>query len=659
MAENTVTTKLDDRYWSLFEHSADAMLLIDGDKFVDFNQATLAMLGYASREELFSTHPSQLSPETQPDGRPSFDKANEMIGVAIETGSNRFIWIHTRKNGEDFPVEVLLTAVPFEDRKLVHVVWRDITERVRIEKENKAHRDRLQELVNERTAELEKALEEATLLGEAVNQSGTSVIITDANGKIEFVNRAFSDINGYSREEALGQTPKILNSGFHDDDFFHEMWKTISSGEVWNRSIRNRRKNGETYWARSRIAPIRDKSGEISKFVGVETDISELVEQKEQAEKANLAKSEFLSSMSHELRTPLNAILGFSQLLQLGTETPLTDRQFSYVDQVIKGGQHLLSLIDEVLDLAKIESGKVSLSLEVVGLKDLLDECVNLTGTLAKSKRIKIEQPSSRELPKIWADHLRAKQTLLNLLSNAAKYNVDKGQIQIQVEVRKNNLVRISVTDTGRGIPENKQNEIFQPFNRLGAETSEIEGTGIGLVLTKKLMEEMQGSIGFSSEEGKGSTFWLDFPAADWANKAGASKEKQETANLQVTEAEKLLLYVEDNPANLTLMESIVEDIPNLTLLSTHTAELGLALAEERIPDLIILDVNLPGMDGCEAARLLKSRKATKGIPVLALSADAMPRSIERGLEAGFKEYLTKPIDLPKLIAAIREALKA
>jgi len=659
VAENTVTTKLDDRYWSLFEHSADAMLLIDGDKFVDFNQATLAMLGYASREELFSTHPSQLSPETQPDGRPSFDKANEMIGVAIETGSNRFIWIHTRKNGEDFPVEVLLTAVPFEDRKLVHVVWRDITERVRIEKENKAHRDRLQELVNERTAELEKALEEATLLGEAVNQSGTSVIITDANGKIEFVNRAFSDINGYSREEALGQTPKILNSGFHDDDFFHEMWKTISSGEVWNRSIRNRRKNGETYWARSRIAPIRDKSGEISKFVGVETDISELVEQKEQAEKANLAKSEFLSSMSHELRTPLNAILGFSQLLQLGTETPLTDRQFSYVDQVIKGGQHLLSLIDEVLDLAKIESGKVSLSLEVVGLKDLLDECVNLTGTLAKSKRIKIEQPSSRELPKIWADHLRAKQTLLNLLSNAAKYNVDKGQIQIQVEVRKNNLVRISVTDTGRGIPENKQNEIFQPFNRLGAETSEIEGTGIGLVLTKKLMEEMQGSIGFSSEEGKGSTFWLDFPAADWANKAGASKEKQETANLQVTEAEKLLLYVEDNPANLTLMESIVEDIPNLTLLSTHTAELGLALAEERIPDLIILDVNLPGMDGCEAARLLKSRKATKGIPVLALSADAMPRSIERGLEAGFKEYLTKPIDLPKLIAAIREALKA
>lgn len=647
-----------DRYRILFDHSADAMLLLEGDRFVDFNQATLDMLGYETREELFSTHPSQLSPEIQPDGRPSFEKANEMIETALQKGSNRFVWIHTRKNGENFPVEVLLTAVPDEGNDLVHVVWRDISKRVRIEEENQRHRDHLQELVDERTKDLEKALEEASLLSEAVNQSGTSVLITDAMGRIEYVNQAFTKINGYTRDEVAGETPRILSSGGHPDAFYQDMWDTILRGEVWSDSILNRRKNGETYWARARIAPVRDKQGKISKFVGVEADISELMEQKEQAEAANRAKSEFLSSMSHELRTPLNAILGFSQLLQMGTDTPLTERQDGYVDQVLKAGRHLLSLIDEVLDLARIEAGKLNLSMEAVDLDDLVEECIGLTKTLAEAKQIKIHVTRLDDPPQLNTDRLRAKQSLLNLLSNAVKYNVKNGTISVVEEIGKTGRLRISVTDTGRGIPEDRQMELFSPFNRLGAETSDIEGTGIGLVLTKRLMEEMGGEIGFSSEEGRGSTFWIEFPVAKPATVQPAQQDNGTASELILDGQEKLLLYVEDNPANLALMESIVEGIRNLSLISAPTGELGYSLAESHNPDIIILDINLPGMDGCEAVRLLRSRKSTKNTPILALSADAMPRSVDRGLKAGFDDYLTKPIDVPRLMEAIRTALE-
>jgi len=647
-----------DRYRILFDHSADAMLLLEGDRFVDFNQATLDMLGYETREELFSTHPSQLSPEIQPDGRPSFEKANEMIETALQKGSNRFVWIHTRKNGENFPVEVLLTAVPDEGNDLVHVVWRDISKRVRIEEENQRHRDHLQELVDERTKDLEKALEEASLLSEAVNQSGTSVLITDAMGRIEYVNQAFTKINGYTRDEVAGETPRILSSGGHPDAFYQDMWDTILRGEVWSDSILNRRKNGETYWARARIAPVRDKQGKISKFVGVEADISELMEQKEQAEAANRAKSEFLSSMSHELRTPLNAILGFSQLLQMGTDTPLTERQDGYVDQVLKAGRHLLSLIDEVLDLARIEAGKLNLSMEAVDLDDLVEECIGLTKTLAEAKQIKIHVTRLDDPPQLNTDRLRAKQSLLNLLSNAVKYNVKNGTISVVEEIGKTGRLRISVSDTGRGIPEDRQMELFSPFNRLGAETSDIEGTGIGLVLTKRLMEEMGGEIGFSSEEGRGSTFWIEFPVAKPATAQPAQQDNGTASELILDGQEKLLLYVEDNPANLALMESIVEGVRNLSLISAPTGELGYSLAEAHNPDIIILDINLPGMDGCEAVRLLRSRKSTKNTPILALSADAMPRSVDRGLKAGFDDYLTKPIDVPRLMEAIRTALE-
>ena len=386
-----------------------------------------------------------------------------------------------------------------------------------------------------------------------------------------------------------------------------------------------------------------------------------LVEQKKvalQANAANFAKSSFLASMSHELRTPLNAILGFAQLLESGKKTPLTDRQKEQVQHIMKGGEHLLELIDEVLDLAKIEAGKLSLSIETVDPRNLVDDCLSFAETLAARRDITIDDRTGNSMPALWADHLRSKQAILNLLSNAVKYNRQGGNIFLDAKRIDGQTLRIGVTDTGPGIPEDKQSGLFQPFSRLGAEATETEGTGIGLVITKKLVEEMGGAMGFKSDPGEGSTFWVDLPIAAAREAGEPSRQADEAiAVLSIGNKERLLLYVEDNQANLALMEDLVEEIPNLTMISAHTAEQGLALAAERNPDVIILDINLPGMDGIEAVQRLKDADATKDIPVLALSANAMPGAVERGLKAGFLGYLTKPVDIPKMMAALRDAL--
>ena len=392
--------------------------------------------------------------------------------------------------------------------------------------------------------------------------------------------------------------------------------------------------------------------------VGIHVDITELKAAKENAEKANRAKSDFLSSMSHELRTPLNAILGFAQLLENSRKNPLSDRQKDQVRHIIKGGEHLLELINGVLDLAKIESGKLALSIENVNARGLLDECVSLAETLAGKNGISFQDRTASSVPMIFVDRLRSKQAILNLMSNAVKYNRADGWIWLDSEQVDGRFFRIGVTDTGLGIPDERCSEVFEPFNRLGAEATEIEGTGIGLVLTKELVEEMGGRIGFESALGEGSRFWIDLPIAEKAAEGDdADDGRIVVPTLDLGDRERVLLYVEDNPANLALMEAIVENIDSLTMLSTHTAELGLALAEERQPDVIILDLNLPGMDGIEAVKRLKNLDATRDIPVLALSANAMADTVARAREAGFEEYLTKPVCVRTLINALQDVL--
>ena len=383
------------------------------------------------------------------------------------------------------------------------------------------------------------------------------------------------------------------------------------------------------------------------------------------AEKANLAKSDFLSSMSHELRSPLNAILGFAQLMSSDAPPP-TPSQVASIDQILQAGWYLLNLINEILDLAQIESGKLALSLEPVSLAEVMLECHAMIEPQAQKRGIKMTFPQAGMQYFVSADRTRLKQVLINFLSNAIKYNQANGTvvvdcIEAEAEETKPERIRISVRDLGAGLSPEKLLQLFQPFNRLGQERSTEEGTGIGLVMSKRLVEMMGGSLGVESKVGFGSVFWFEL------NSTAAPQTKVITvlpavpaqAQLESDVQRFTLLYVEDNPANLQLVEQLIARRSDIRLLTAKDAERGIGLARSQQPDLILMDINLSGISGIEALKILGEDPVTAHIPVVALSANAMPRDIEKGLEAGFFQYLTKPIKLNQLMDTLDAAMEA
>jgi PAS domain S-box-containing protein len=384
-----------------------------------------------------------------------------------------------------------------------------------------------------------------------------------------------------------------------------------------------------------------------------------LVREKQRADQANRAKSEFLSSMSHELRTPLNAILGFGQLL--GSDPALNEDQRDSANEILSASNHLLALINEVLDLARIESGKLDLSLETIPVRAIIDEALTLIRLSAEKRGIQISI-SNRANLRVTADWTRLKQALLNLLSNAVKYNRSEGSILIEAKPHGTAWVDIRVTDTGPGIPEFRIPELFQPFNRLGAELSHIEGTGIGLSLTHRLVELMGGSIGLTSAVGEGSTFWIRLPVEQGHTSTNAEpsidsgQSKTQSGEQTVTNT-KSILYIEDNPANLKLVERIVQRQPDFSLISATTAEEGLNLARTCQPDLILLDINLPDMNGFTILHKLETQAPPNNAPVIALTASAMHCEVRRGKNAGFNDYLTKPINIAELTNTLKKYL--
>ena len=387
-----------------------------------------------------------------------------------------------------------------------------------------------------------------------------------------------------------------------------------------------------------------------------------LMEARDEAEQANRAKSDFLSNMSHELRTPLNSVLGFSQLMGSDKREPLTESQQLAVGQIGTAGRHLLTLINDILDLAQIETGHLSLSLEPVEIGPMLDEAISMVNPLAQAREISVEyRPGGLEETWVWADRTRLKQVLFNLLSNAVKYNRDKGSIALSLGIAGKGRMGIDVEDTGPGIPPQRMHLLFEPFERLGAERSGMEGTGIGLTISKRLIEQMGGSITARSEPGKGSTFSIEISIAGMASRSAAEIMENLRVDNEgggVLDVEKRrVLYVEDNPANLFLVQAILDRRPDIELLEAPDALVGIEMARTQQPDLIILDINIPGIDGFEALEQLKNMEETSSIPAIALSADAMPRQIEKGLEAGFLKYLTKPIDVDSFLEAIDEVL--
>ena len=385
----------------------------------------------------------------------------------------------------------------------------------------------------------------------------------------------------------------------------------------------------------------------------------ELQAAKVAAETANLAKSDFLSSMSHELRSPLNAILGFAQLIDSGKPAP-TPGQKDSVDQIMQAGWYLLELINEILDLSLIESGQLSMSPEPMALAEVLADCQAMIEPQARKGSIRLCFSLPDQALLVKADRTRVKQILVNLLSNAIKYNQPDGSVSVSCRASGGSRVRVSVRDTGPGLTPEKLAQLFQPFNRLGQEGGVVQGTGIGLVVSKRLVELMGGTIGAESQVGVGSEFWIELPATgpDESPAPADSPALQAPAETTADTQLRTVLCVEDNPANLLLVARVLARRPDIRLISAKDGRSGIDLAHSARPDVILMDVNLPGISGVIALQILLADPLTAHIPVVALSANAMPRDIEKGLAAGFFRYLTKPIKLDEFLHTLDLALQ-
>ena len=460
---------------------------------------------------------------------------------------------------------------------------------------------------------------------------------------------------GYDSNELPSQID-ILSALLHDEDRerLEKSHGQCVRGETesYKEELRMRCKDGSYKWILCRASVVsRDDNGKAVRIIGIHSDISdskaneaELIAARDEAERANLAKSDFLSHMSHELRTPMNAILGFSQLLE--QDHSLSADNADKVAEISKAGAHLLRLINEMLDLAKVEAGKIELSLEAVPVTDLLVDVARLLNPLAANNGIKISTDEIDAIA-VASDKMRLKQVLINLLSNSIKYNRDGGHVTISASCINTNTVRIAIKDTGIGIAPPALNEIFHPFNRHRANDTEVEGAGIGLTLTKALVELMNGSIGVESTVGEGSCFWVDLPIAQITDQVTTPQLTTNDYPTNQNKAEhKTVLYIDDNPVNLKLVKHILATVPNISLVEALSGEAGINIAEAIQPDLLLVDINMPGIDGYEVLHILKNKPAFADKHFVAVTANAMAADVAKGKAAGFSEYLSKPFNI-------------
>jgi PAS domain S-box-containing protein len=634
-----------------------------------FNVGAERMLGYSAAEVMNKITPADISDPQEVIARAKALSAE--LSTPITPGFEALVFKATRgiediyeltyirKDGSRFPAVVSVTALRDAQNAIIGflLIGTDNTARKQVEAEQKVLDQRLRDQQFYTRSLIESNID-------AIMTTNPSGIITDVNKQTEA-------LTGCTRDELVGAPFKDY---FTDPERAEASIKLVlSEKRVSNYELTVRARDGRetvvsynasTFYDRDRrlqgvFAAARDVTERKHFEQALQESNSELQRAKGAAEKANLAKSDFLSSMSHELRSPLNAILGFAQLMESSSPVP-TPSQAGRISQILQAGWHLLNLINEILDLAVIESGKVSLSLEPVALADILSECHEMMESQAQKRGIVMTFPLFTEASYVRADRTRLKQIVINLLSNAIKYNKEHGSVVVECIAASPDVVRISVRDTGAGLKPEKVAQLFQPFNRLGQEAGSVAGTGIGLVVTKKLAQLIEGSLGVESTFGKGSVFWVDLPASQPPD-LSVDRAEPDVAILSqgpTDIGQRTLLYIEDNPANMVLVEEIVSRLPNVRLLTAVNGTIGISIAHDFHPDVILMDINLPGISGIDAMKMLLVDPVTAHIPVVALSANAMQRDIEKGLKAGFFRYITKPIRINEFTEALNEALK-
>jgi PAS domain S-box-containing protein len=504
--------------------------------------------------------------------------------------------------------------------------------------------------------ESKRELEAAHHANQLIMDNSQDVICTiDGGGRFISVSAACEQLWGYSSAELVGRSYIDLVCP-EDRAMTQQVAEVLMlDGKITDFVNRYSRKDGtlvDVLWSVS-----WSESDKIMFCVAHDvTDRARmekaLREAKDEADRANHAKSEFLSRMSHELRTPLNAIIGFGQLLE--RQNP-TETQRSRVNHIISAGRHLLNLINEVLDISRLETGNLQLSLEPVCVADALEEALSLMRPLAAERGIELLTPAPLDQAHyVMADRQRLKQVLLNLLTNAVKYTPLDGKVTVSSSATGSRATRIVVSDTGAGISSEKLARLFTPFDRLGAEQTGVEGTGLGLALCQRLMQAMQGSIGANSTPGQGSTFWVELACAD--SPLQRVDPAKRTASPNESDAKnRTILYIEDNLSNLTLIEQVLAEQPHIQLITAMQGQLGIELARRHSPDLILLDLHLPDLPGGEVLSRLQGHDDTRGIPVVIISADATSRQIERLMAAGARAYLTKPIDIQEFFKIVDE----
>jgi PAS domain S-box-containing protein len=635
-----------------------------------FNVGAERMLGYAAGDVVNKITPADISDPQEVIARAVALSAE--LGTPITPGFQALVFkasrgiediyelTYIRKDGSRFPAIVSVTALRDEQGGIIGylLIGTDNTARKQVEEERK---------------KLDQRLRDQQFYTRSLIESNIDALMTtDPLGIITDVNKQMEALTDCTRDELIGAPFKNY---FTDPERAEAAIKLVLSEKKvkdyeLTASARDGKKtvvsyNATTFYDRDRklqgvFAAARDVTERKRFEQALQESNVELESAKSAAEKANLAKSDFLSSMSHELRSPLNAILGFAQLMESAAPTP-TAAQSESIAQILQAGWHLLKLINEILDLAVIESGKVSLSAESVSLCELMSECQAMMEPQAQQHGISMTFPrfQNGDAFFVQADRTRLKQIIINLLSNAIKYNREHGTVAVDCAVSAPERIRISVADTGAGLPPEKLAQLFQPFNRLGQEAGGVAGTGIGLVVTKRLAELMEGSLGVESTVGVGSVFWCELisAAAPQLKVQIGEIEALVRPSLPDGAPRRTLLYVEDNPANMKLVEQLIARCPDIRLLTAVNGSRGINIARASQPQVILMDVNLPGISGIEALKILRADPATAHIPVVALSANAMPRDIAMGLELGFFRYLTKPIKVKEFMDTLNEAL--